>query len=240
MLYLKCLSQNVRLSDPHSVQEFTSRPLYARLLICVINGLFTISLVVIFWASLWDILYEDVYPENVPLSLLISWIVGNSILLIFYFIQDILQRCHSRLTSSVGAFIFRAVYSYLLSLAYVFHYRSYWDAYSYFTEDIDYRVFLGISLFSIAVYRYVCEGSWDALNESVPFNVTVTAKFDGFFLLNSFASTKQVSGLLVSAFELLRFPLSVLSLTGRAAKEMLRSTISRNKRLSTPSGTKKL
>ncbi len=189
MIYPKYLTQNLSLSNP----SFDKTRLYIRLLVIFFNGFITLPLVVVFWASLWDILYEDLYPDNIPLSLLITWIVGNLILFALYLTQDLFQSLHSRLSSEISKFILRGIYSYLLSLAYLFNYRSYWDGYSYYTQNIDYKVFLAISLFSTVIYRYVCKGSWDAFNESVPFSVVVTDKFDEYFLLNSFVDSKNVS-----------------------------------------------
>lgn len=156
--------------------------------LCIIT-----PLIVFFWASSWDIIYLYLYPKNLKISYLITFALANSILLASYFLQHQLQVYHdstiSRKTTQPGykqayydkRFLIRILYTYVLTWAYVAQWRTYWDLYNTVAAKVSFEYFLGISIFTLFVYRYVLKCSFGNFAKTIPFHLQPDLAFSEYF-----------------------------------------------------------
>jgi hypothetical protein len=96
-LILQFFDQDLNIRDPSRSSDFLSKSFGKKLMILVLNGFIVSPLCVIFWASMWDIIYELIYPNDIPLSLLVCWCISHGILLFFYMLQHPIQSYHNSL-----------------------------------------------------------------------------------------------------------------------------------------------
>jgi hypothetical protein len=158
-------------------------------------------LVIIFWASTWDILYLFLFPNDFYLSILTTFIIANSILIIFHLFQEKLNNFHLKLRDIIKMdaeldilnqdarvnyysrdFYFRCFYSYILTGAYVCAWKTYWELYTHFTDGLNWPFFLLISIIALIFYRFGLKRSIDNFTRTVPFYLFMDIKFEQTFL----------------------------------------------------------
>lgn len=105
---------------------------------------------------------------------------------------------HTSLSSSTKvlcalfAKFMRFTYGFILSFVYILQYRSYWDTYNEYTEDIDYKYFFGLSIVTIIAYRYMLDGNFSSYCKTVPFELSIDENFESYFLQGTFIKIKNV------------------------------------------------
>lgn len=148
-------------------------------------------LVIFYWASTWDIISSYIFPKDEIVSYVITFVCANTILLISYFLQDKLQAFHDRLNESRRSgsrnyydrrFFFRLVYTYTLTLAYVFQWRTYWDVYNQLTKQVKFEYFLAVSFITLVLCRYLLNSSLGSFVKTAPFHLQPDLKFNGYFV----------------------------------------------------------
>jgi hypothetical protein len=159
-------------------------------------------LVIIFWASTWDILYLFIFPNDFYLSILTTLAIANSILIFFHLFQkqlnnfhlkirdiikmdselDILNQTNAHVNYYSRDFYFRCFYSYVLTGAYVCAWKTYWDLYTHFTNGFHWIFFLMISFIAIIFYRFGLRRSLDNFTRTVPFYFFKDVHFEQTFL----------------------------------------------------------
>ena len=97
MQLIKILKQEFSTQSRKSSLGFSSKKWYLKCVTVVLNGLITMPVCVCFWASTWLIQSTFIFPDKETISLVISWLIGNTILFIAYIFQDILQELHNKL-----------------------------------------------------------------------------------------------------------------------------------------------
>ena len=207
MVNLYFLTHDFNLRDPNAVVNFTSKKWHQKIGILCINGFIISPFAIFFWISWWDILQEWIFKENMELSLFCSWLIAHGLLIIIYTFQDYFQMLHEKLVEASCfekkryfwqnydlAFFFRSMYEYIASLAYIAHNRAYWDAYDYYTDDFDYRIFLAVSVVCFFLYGYLGRGSYEFLNKEVPFAINVNDdNYEEFFKTSTFFELENVN-----------------------------------------------
>jgi hypothetical protein len=142
-------------------------------------------LVIVHWASIWDLIYLYIFPNDFYLSLLTTFVASNSILLFSHLFQDELNIYHEKLNNSgryYGKnFYMRCFYTYILTIAYVCSWKTYWDFYTHFTQDINWIYFLYISFLVLFFYLIVLRRSIDNFTKTVPFYLVKDNSFDEYF-----------------------------------------------------------
>ncbi|CAF0909816.1 unnamed protein product [Brachionus calyciflorus] len=165
--------------------------------ISLLNHLFNLCLItpltIFFWASTWDIYYTYIYPNNLSLSCLITFLITNIILILSYFGEKKFQLYldkHDK--NSRKSIIFRLFYTYFLSLAYVAQWKTYWDVLNYYTYKFDYKYFIVLSIFSLFSYRYILKNSFQNYIRTCPFQLKIDHEFyTHFFVQNKIFYSKN-------------------------------------------------
>lgn len=155
----------------------------------IFNGFFITPLTVIFWTSTWDIFYYFLSTRFFYVNILITFLLCNTILITAYLCQYKLQSYHDRLRAQnphsgyYGKdFIMRSFYTYILTLAYVLQWITYWDLYNHLTENVHFLYFFGLSVVTILVYNILLKKSLTAFSKTVPFSLQKDIEFDSYFL----------------------------------------------------------
>lgn len=154
-------------------------------------------------------MYLGIYPEDQYFSCLICGIIAKLFLLIFYLAQNYMQNFHNSFykksleTSEYSefnrkkyafiAYSLRISYAFVLCFVYVLQYRSYWDTYNLFTEEIVYYYFFGLSLVTILAYRYILDGEFTSYNKTIPFELSIDDNHESYFLQGVYIKHKNVS-----------------------------------------------
>lgn len=163
--------------------------------------------IIVYWASSWDIIYVYLFPKDLKISYLITFAFSNIFLFVSYCLQTRLQKFHdslaSRKTYSPGSvqnnhyydqrFVVRFCYTYMLTWAYVAQWRTYWDLYNTLTSKIEFEYFIGISLVTLLLYRYVLRCSFGSYTQMVPFLLQPDLKFNEYFIQAKVRLVKYVS-----------------------------------------------
>lgn len=172
-------------------------------------NLFVVTpLIVVYWASSWDIIYIYLFPDNLKLSYLITFAFANLVLLGSYFLQYRIQKFHDSLAIPKTypakrsyynqSFLVRLVYTYVLTWAYVAQWRTYWDVYNTLTSQVKFEYFLAISAITLALYRYVLQCSFGSFTQMAPFRLQSDLKFNEYFKQAKIKPYKYVSIFLYS------------------------------------------
>jgi hypothetical protein len=145
---------------------------------------------IFFWTSTWDLFEDNINQTYFAFKILLTFLICNAILLSAYIFQYKLQSFHDRLranmnpnSSSYGKdFLFRCLYTYLLTLAYNLQWITYWDLYNKLAENVHYGYFLGLALITVVVYKFAVSKSLDNLSQTVPYHLKRDQDLDSFFL----------------------------------------------------------
>jgi hypothetical protein len=78
------------------------------------------------------------------------------------------------------AFVYRFLYSYLISIGYVAQWVSYWGIVSYVLEDVKIWYFLGFSFVSMLAYRIVLNSTLEYFCLCVPYCLVRDTAFDSY------------------------------------------------------------
>ena len=171
----------------------TMKKLFAIRLVDHLLNLFIFTpLIVSHWASSWDLIYLYLFPKNTYISYGITFVGANLILFASYCLQNHLQAFHDsynvhyrrRSTNYYynKRFFIRCVYTYVLTWAYVAQWRTYWDVYNLLTSKVRFEYFLGISLVTLILYRYLLRCSYGSLVQMVPYRLQPDLKFNEYFI----------------------------------------------------------
>jgi hypothetical protein len=153
--------------------------------------------VVFYWASTWDIIFVYILPKDFLLSCLVTFIFTNWILSFSYLFQNDLQNYYNKISmynnSRKRRFLIRFIYTYFLAAAYVSQWRTYWDFYSYYTENVPFYYFAFLSILALFLYRYILKKSIAYYVKSVPFYFDKDENFETYFHQSeSYVSAKKL------------------------------------------------
>lgn len=145
---------------------------------------------IFFWTSTWDLFEDNVNPKYFAFKILLTFLICNTILLSAYIFQYKLQSFHDKLRANMNPnsgsygkdFLFRCVYTYLLTIAYNLQWITYWDLYNKVAEDLHYGYFLGLAFISVIVYKFAVRKSLINLSRTVPYHLQQDEDLDSFFL----------------------------------------------------------
>lgn len=170
-----------------------------------LNLTFLTPIVIFYWSSTWNIYYLNIFPNYFWLSCICTFVISNLLLLFSYLFQYELQAHHTKLfeknknnssqTYYNTSFLFRCIYTYILTLAYVAQWRTYWDIYNYFTIGVNYKYFLAISILTLIFYRYILKNSFKNYIKTCPFHMQMDTKFGEFFIQSKIIEYKNVNNL---------------------------------------------
>ena len=189
--------------DPEAA--FLNEPIPVSKLIEFINVIvsvfFITPIVILFWSSTWDLFY-DYLQFSFLVNNIITFFTCNFILLNAYIWQYKLQTWHNQLhetyievaseivnvsQSASGcyygkSFFLRTAYTYVLTLAYVLQWKTYWETYNYLTQDAYYAYFVLLSLVTLFFYRVVLQRSLVGFTKTVPFYLNKDEEFSAYFI----------------------------------------------------------
>lgn len=188
----------------------------------IFNLTIVTPLIILHWASSWDIIYLYLLPNRIILSYIITFFICNVILFVSYFIQMRLQRVHDLIAAATQThnsmfpstqqhiyynkqFLMRFVYTYILTWAYVAQWRTYWDFYNYLTQCVRFEYFLGISMITFILYRYVLKCSCKSFTLMVPFRLLPDIRFNEYFIQEKVNFVRYVSNIYTFFVELIKF-----------------------------------
>lgn len=168
-------------------------------------NLFVYTPLVIFYsASTWDIIYLYIYPTDLPKSFIVTFVLANFILLSAYFLQNKLQSLHDKCPTGqnlniyyLGRTAIRLLFTYLIAVAYVFQFRTYWDVYNELTVDVSNRYFIGLSILTLLLYRYVLKYSLSTFARISPFHLVRDHDLSAYFKQAIIKPYKNVSSFLI-------------------------------------------
>lgn len=170
----------------------------------ILNLIVVTPLAIFYWASSWDLTETFIFPNNIILKFATTFLLSNFILFILYLGQDKLQSIHDRIRSisNNGSqkknfrfscdFLIRCIYSYVLSVAYVLQWVTFWDLYDKITAHIHYYYFVVISLATLIVYRFILKRHLIAFVKTVPFYMEPDRNLSTFFQQDRVYHSKNV------------------------------------------------
>jgi hypothetical protein len=165
-------------------------------------------IVIVNWASTWDIAYLYIFNDKNQfyLSILTTLLSSSIIILFFYIFQYNLQNCHDELREKIRNndkglcayygidYLFRCFFTYILTTAYVFKWRSYWDLTSHFTANTEWYYFFGLTVAALVCFRLVLNRSFETFARTVPFYLLTDKHFlDHYFLQPKVTMAKNVT-----------------------------------------------
>jgi hypothetical protein len=173
----------------------------------LLNAFVFTPLTICYWTSTWDLLYLYIFPDNLWLSLSCTCVVTNVILVLAYLFQETIQKKHDtirnkKFTISLSGinyryygidFLYRCVYTYVLTVAYVSQWKTYWDLYNELTKEASYLYFVLISFIALAAYKLVLGRSLKSLIKTVPFHLEKDLNFESYFMQSKPIVLKSVS-----------------------------------------------
>ena len=173
-----------------------------------LSSLLITPIVILNWASTWDIAYLYIFNDKNQfyLSILTTLISSNIVILFFYIFQYKLQNCHNKLREEIRKkhengfctyygidYLFRCFFTYILTTAYVFKWRSYWDLTSHFTAKTEWYYFFGLTIATLVCFRLVLNRSFETFARTVPFYLLTDKHFlDHYFLQPKVTMSKNV------------------------------------------------
>ena len=150
-------------------------------------------------------------------SILFTFIVSNVIIALTYVFQHDLQsyhdylehhrrrrstKQHERAKGGDGYygydFLFRSLYTYVITTAYVLQWRTYWDLLEHWSTNISWKHSLPVSVFALLFHRYVLKTSLGSFSKTVPFYLVKDLQFEKFFLQSNDFKFRNVSHHLAS------------------------------------------
>ena len=79
-------------------------------------------------------------------------------------------------------FVFRSVYTYVITTAYVLQWRTYWDLLNHSANRLDWSYSAFLAVFALLIHRYVMKRSIGSFAKTAPFYLAKDANFDKYFL----------------------------------------------------------
>jgi hypothetical protein len=175
----------------------------------VLNLFLFTPLVIGYWTSTWDLIDLYLFPNNRLASYSASFLWANGIILVAYFLQEKLQQLHNG--SVIGheesvnvlkparyydrRIWLRAAYTYLLTIAYVMQWRTYWNMYNYLTQDVSFVYFFIISICTLVFYRYLLKNSLSNFVKTSPYQLAPDCQFGSYFLQSKIINLSDVNNL---------------------------------------------
>ena len=191
IINIEAKSNNSNDEDVETKTLQDSNEIKCKMLFFVVNLLLSCfvftPLVIFIWASIWDLIYLYIFPNDFYLSLLTTLLASNSFLLFCHLFQDELNNYHEKLNNRKNGgyygkdFYMRCFYTYILTIAYVCSWKTYWDFYTHFTQDIHWICFLIVSFLALLFYVVVLRRSIDNFTKTVPFYLVKDNDFDDYF-----------------------------------------------------------
>lgn len=166
----KCLIEKRSNHQPYSIINY------------FLNLFIFTPLVIVYWCATWNIFYLAIFYQNIVLSCSITFLIANVILLVVYQLQECLQNFHDSLPSNgLASKALKFFYSYIMSIAYISQWRTYWDIYNYYSTMIHFKYTFFLSIFALVCFRIFLGRKLTPLIKCVPFNLEMTQDFSNFF-----------------------------------------------------------
>jgi hypothetical protein len=199
----------------------------------IVNWFFSF-VCIIYFAATTDLLDVYIFPEDEWVRYAITFGITYVVLFVAYVFQDEIQVVHHWLarnscciveegtfpkTNKRGevyklpvsacyydmAFFYRAVYGYVIGLAYVAQWHCYWGAFEILTKGVHYGYLVLVSVLALAFWRVVLNGSMELNCEIVPLCLVRDTVFYDYFEQSRRIKLKRVKLYICS---LLKFMLS--------------------------------
>ena len=188
VIAVDCEFQELLLEKP--VKSTSEKEKYYEIIDYLLAALIFGPLAILYWASTWDFFYyyilghtfndESFITEEFIFSSAATALIGLSIHLMAYLMQDVLQKLydltdeelfieHESSRNSKG-YIFKAFYAYAVSIAYVAQWRGLWDLYSYFLNQTNKAIYSFIvSIVGNFMYLFVLKRSFYSYATTTPY-----------------------------------------------------------------------
>ena len=165
---------------------------FTRLVDVIFNAFFITPLSILFWTSTLDIFEEYFTGTLFYWRILAIFFICNLTLCTIYLLQKRLQTFHDRLkqisTSSRYCgkdYLFRCLFTYLLTLAYNLQWITYWDLYDHLASGVHYAYTFTLAILAMAIYKFLLQRPFSTLTKIVPFELQVDTDFDTYFIQNN-------------------------------------------------------
>jgi hypothetical protein len=146
---------------------------------------------ILFWASTWLILQNYIYEKNSLFGGLVTLSIGLTIQFFTYCFGNEFQRAHDKYSAQINSnekkyfpisFLFRSIYTYILSVGIVSQWRAIWVLYDLsFANKFSQNYEILVLIFCLLINCLFLKHSLYSLTVVVPFTLNFEAKYETFF-----------------------------------------------------------